>query len=228
MKCLIVIDMQNDFITGALGTKAAQRILPKIVEKVKNYDGYVYFTQDTHFAESYFETEEGKNLPILHCVKGTDGWKLPQNLYDVITRKYFDYVEKSSFGSEVLGLKLREIHFMEAYGIDEIELVGVCTNICVISNALLLKAYFPNIPIKVDASCCAGTSPDSHNNALKVMKDCQIEVTNHNHCSECTHCKFECKVSENCTPFDPYCSKGIQYNISPDTLVCDKFEKVIL
>ena len=220
MKCLIVIDMQNDFITGALGTERAKEILPNVIDKVKNYDGRVYYTQDTHSPDTYFDTEEGKKLPILHCIPNTDGWNLPKELYDSIAKKDHDSVRKSTFASEELVNKLRDFDFENSCRIEEIEIVGVCTNICVISNALLIKSYMPEIPIKVDASCCAGSSVDAHNRALKVMEDCHIDVTNvfTHFCDQC-EC-YRIRLS------GPYCSKGIKDNIKNGTGACENFEKV--
>lgn len=167
-KLLIVVDMQNDFIDGSLGTKEAQAIVPKVVEKIKGYKAAgddVVFTLDTHY-EDYMNTLEGKNLPVLHCIKGTDGWKLQKDI-DVFEGKRF---EKITFGS--VGLA----DYVAGEGYDQVELVGLCTDICVISNAMLIKAAMPNTPILVDALCCAGVTPESHDNALAAMKMCQISV----------------------------------------------------
>ena len=167
MKFLIVVDMQVDFITGSLGSKMAETIVPKVCEKVKNFDGEVIFTRDTH-GEDYSETQEGRKLPVTHCVKDTDGWQICDEL-----REYAKTcVDKVTFGS----VDLPQI--IKNYGekIEEIELVGLCTDICVISNAMLLKATFPEVKITVDSTCCAGVTEESHNTALDAMKAVQIEV----------------------------------------------------
>jgi len=168
MKILIVIDMQNDFIDGSLGTKEAVMIVEKVAEKIEEYriQGYhVIFTRDTH-DKDYLNTLEGKNLPVLHCIQGTRGWKISEAL-DVDDSIVID---KPSFGSLELADFIRPVLF------DEIELVGLCTDICVISNAMILKAAYPEIPITVDSSCCAGVTPESHKNALEAMKMCQINI----------------------------------------------------
>ena len=161
--------MQNDFITGSLGSKDAEKIVPNVVEKVKNFGGKVIFTRDTHF-DDYMKTSEGKKLPVLHCVKDTDGWQICDELKCFVET----VIDKITFGS----IDLPKI--LEGYGepIDEITLCGLCTDICVISNAMLLKAAFPEVKITVDASCCAGVSQDSHNTALNAMKAVQIEIEN--------------------------------------------------
>ena len=176
MKVLIVVDMQNDFVTGALGTPEAEAIVPNVVAKIKEYHSIagseIVLTRDTHTAK-YRETLEGKNLPILHCVRGTPGWRFCDEIEDVWRKELsFIYtVEKSSFGT----LDWEE-YVGPYYNIESIELVGVCTDICVISNALILKAMRPEVEIIVDASCCAGTTPENHKAALQVMKSCQINV----------------------------------------------------
>ena len=164
-KLLFVIDMQNDFIDGALGTKEAQSILPAVIERVRSFDGDVIFTRDTHF-DDYMETQEGKNLPVPHCIKGTDGWKLCPQLEDFEGKRF----EKHTFGSVECAA------YAAKGGYDQIELVGVCTDICVVSNALLIKAYLPETPIAVDSACCAGVTPESHKASLETMKMCQIDV----------------------------------------------------
>lgn len=169
---LIVVDMQNDFIDGALGTKEAVAIVPKVEEKIRNFDGEVFFTRDTH--ETYYlETQEGKNLPVKHCIRDTEGWQIRKEL-DVLRKT--DPVDKETFGSTDLAGELVAINENEEIG--SITLVGLCTDICVISNAMLLKAFFPEVPVIVDASCCAGVTPESHENALEAMKMCQIQVEN--------------------------------------------------
>ena len=167
MKYLIVVDMQKDFINGSLGSKLAEKIVPDVVEKVKNFDGKVIFTRDTHYAD-YMQTQEGKKLPVPHCIKDTDGWQICDELKDYAK----DVVDKITFGSVDLPGILKD------YGneIDEIELCGLCTDICVISNAMILKASFPETKIVVDGKCCAGVSVESHKTALEAMKAVQIEI----------------------------------------------------
>lgn len=167
MKYLIVVDMQNDFITGSLGSKLAEKILPQVINKVKTYDGEVIFTRDTHF-ENYLSTQEGKNLPVEHCVKDTFGWEICNELKPYAKT----IVDKPSFGSVELPFVIKSF----SNDIEEIELCGLCTDICVISNATILKAVFPEVKIKVDSSCCAGVTVESHENALNAMKSIQIEI----------------------------------------------------
>ena len=163
MKYLIVVDMQNDFITGALGSKLAEAIVPNVVEKVNNFDGKVIFTRDTHFAD-YMQTQEGKKLPVEHCIKDSDGWQICNELKPFVT----DVVDKITFGSVDLPQMITDA--------DEIELCGLCTDICVISNAMILKATYPEVKITVDSNCCAGVSIESHNTALDAMKAVQIDI----------------------------------------------------
>ena len=173
MKLLIVVDMQNDFIDGALGTKEAVAIVPKVAQKIRqarNNGVKVVFTRDTH-QSNYLKTQEGKNLPVLHCIEGTTGWQISDKL-EVGDSRIFD---KPSFGS----LELAE-YATTLCGLTEIELIGLCTGICVISNAFILKAKLPEVKISVDASCCACVTPESHQTALSAMKLCQINVTGDN------------------------------------------------
>ena len=167
MKYLIVVDMQKDFINGSLGSELAEKIVPDVVEKVKNFTGKVIFTRDTHFSD-YMQTQEGKKLPVQHCIKDTDGWQICDELKAYAN----DIVDKITFGSVDLPGKLKD------YGdeIEEIELCGLCTDICVISNAMILKASFPETKIVVDGNCCAGVSVESHETALEAMKAVQIEI----------------------------------------------------
>ena len=165
--------MQNDFIDGALGTKEAVAILPAVKSKIENFDGKVLFTRDTHESD-YLSTQEGKNLPVEHCIKDTDGWQIHPEL-DALRKE--EPIDKPSFGSVALAQLLKTCDTYDEK-IEEITLVGLCTDICVISNALLLKAAMPEVPITVDASCCAGVTPASHKNALEAMKMCQIKVIN--------------------------------------------------
>lgn len=178
---LIVVDMQNDFVTGALGTPEAQAIVPKIVKKIKDWKGEILFTRDTHF-RNYLETQEGKHLPVEHCLQDTWGWQLVDEVNATITDKQNHSIyNKYTFGSYALQEDIRiygAITERPDLEIGSITLVGLCTDICVISNALLLKTVQPEVPIIVDASCCAGVTPESHKNALAAMKMCQIEIVN--------------------------------------------------
>lgn len=175
MKYLIVVDMQNDFITGSLGTGEAQAILQSVVSKASGYEGQVIFTRDTH-GENYLETQEGKQLPVKHCIDQEEGWKLAGQLEKLSKERQCKVYDKPTFGCTKLAEDLRKEN--EKQPIEEVELCGLCTDICVISNALLIKAFLPEVPIVVDASCCAGVTPKSHENALQAMKMCQIRITN--------------------------------------------------
>lgn len=164
-KTLIVVDMQNDFIDGALGTKEAQAIVENVKKKIGEYNkngDEIIFTRDTH-QKDYLDTNEGKHLPVEHCIEGTPGWQIPKEL----EVEGAIYINKPTFGYTK----------WEEYGFEEVELVGLCTDICVVSNALILKALYPQIRVSVDASCCAGVSVQSHEAALMTMKMCQVEVT---------------------------------------------------
>ena len=169
-KILLVIDMQNDFIDGALGTKEAAAIVPAVKKKIEEFDGTVLFTRDTHF-ENYMETQEGKNLPVPHCIKGTDGWQIRSELDKL---RITDAIDKVAFGSSELGPVLLKLD--QENPIESITVIGLCTDICVISNAMIAKAFLPEVPISVDADCCAGVMPETHENALKAMEVCQIKV----------------------------------------------------
>lgn len=169
---LLVIDMQNDFIDGALGTKEAVAIVPAVKAKIEGWEGPVLFTRDTHF-ENYMETQEGKNLPVPHCIKDSDGWQIRPEL-DALRKT--EAIDKLTFGSSELPGVLASLN--EADPIESVTLIGLCTDICVISNAMLVKAFFPELPITVDAKCCAGVSPATHDNALSAMEVCQIKVVN--------------------------------------------------
>lgn len=169
MKILVVVDMQNDFIDGALGTKEAVAIVPNVIEKIKNFDGKVIYTRDTHY-ENYMETQEGKNLPVPHCIKGTEGWEIRSEIDALRTE---DAIDKPTFGSIELGEYLKEQENVES-----ITFIGLCTDICVISNVMIAKAALPEVSVIVDASCCAGVTPESHTNALAAMKMCQVVVEN--------------------------------------------------
>lgn len=185
MKLLAIIDMQNDFIYGSLGTPEAQAIVPVMVERLKEYEQehpLVVFTKDTHYA-NYMGTQEGKNLPVPHCIEDTSGWSICKSISSVVDRNpnfYFysdgdimsSRIYKNTFGS----IRLAELINEYEDEIDEVIFMGVCTDICVVSNALLVKAYSPEMKITVDASCCAGTTPENHKAALQTMKMCQINV----------------------------------------------------
>lgn len=171
-KILIVIDMQNDFIDAALGTKEAVSIVEAVKDKIRACPPEnVIATMDTH-AENYMKTQEGKYLPVPHCIKGSEGWKIRPDIADLLTGAAV--YEKPTFGSTALAEDLRELSQKEEI---ELELIGLCTDICVVSNALLLKAFMPEVKISVDASCCAGVTPEKHLAALETMRSCQIQVT---------------------------------------------------
>ncbi|SKA70423.1 Nicotinamidase-related amidase [Eubacterium uniforme] len=164
MKTLIVVDMQKDFVDGALGTAEAVGILTNVKNKIKEYidnGDEVIFTRDTHH-ENYLDTNEGKHLPVVHCIEGSDGWQIYEGLYvdgcKIIDKPSFGYTGWNEFKFE------------------EVELIGLCTDICVVSNALILKALFPEIKVSVDSKCCAGVTVESHEAALKTMSMCQVEV----------------------------------------------------
>lgn len=168
---LLVIDMQKDFVDGALGTPEAVRIVPRVVEKIRSYPaGQVLATRDTH-GEDYLSTQEGQNLPVVHCVKGTPGWELVPEVSAALGDAAV--VDKPTFGSVALAQRLAALN---REGPIAVELVGLCTDICVVSNALLLKAYLPEVPVSVDSRCCAGVTPESHQAALDTMRSCQIAV----------------------------------------------------
>lgn len=169
---LVVVDMQNDFIDGALGTKEAEAIVGKVADKIRLFDGEVIFTRDTH-APDYLETQEGKRLPVVHCVRDSAGWQIREGLTDI---RPCATIDKPTFGSTELGVLLAQRDLEEKIG--SVTLVGLCTDICVISNALLIKAFLPETPIVVDAACCAGVTPESHRGALEAMKMCQITIEN--------------------------------------------------
>ena len=182
MKVLVVVDMQNDFITGALGTKEAQAIVPnvkkKVEEAVKN-DDLIIYTRDTHF-EDYLNRREGQKLPVEHCITGTHGWRIPDELLPHGDYEKYVILDKFTFGDMELPRQIRTLiksHYGNILVCEEIELVGLCTDICVVSNALLLKAHFyDTYDISVDAACCAGVTPATHEAALTTMQMCQINV----------------------------------------------------
>lgn len=181
-KILIVIDVQKDFVDGSLGTPEAQSIVPRIEEKIRDggYDKVLY-TFDTHYIPDYWNTQEGKKLPVPHCIKGETGWCSALSTHkdkdSIIEKETFGYINWNRF----IGCKCGNFSSFDDYERAEtvsIELVGLCTDICVVTNALILKTYYPEIQIIVDASCCAGTTPEAHKAALAVMKSCQIDVIN--------------------------------------------------
>lgn len=169
---LVVVDMQNDFIDGALGTKEAEAIVGRVVSKIQAFDGTIFVTMDTHGTD-YLETKEGEKLPTPHCIRLSHGWKLQRDVRGALTGKDVRIIEKNSFASLKLAEEIRELAGEETA---VIELVGLCTEICVVSNALLLKAYAPEAEICVDASCCAGVTPQTHQAALHTMRMCQISL----------------------------------------------------
>lgn len=183
-KVLVVVDMQNDFIDGPLGNDQTKAVVKNVVEKIKNFDGdLIVLTMDSH-SEAYMETQEGKKLPVEHCIVGTDGWSINTEVRNSLNNFEPEMVEincKRTFGSvslpkgieDSLGLVCDDDEF-------EIEICGICTGICVISNAMLLKAHFREAKIAVDASCCACVTPESHKIALEAMKMCQIDVIGEN------------------------------------------------
>jgi len=168
---LVVIDMQNDFIDGSLGTPEAQAIVDRVVEEIGKYSQCdVIATRDTHGAD-YLDTQEGKLLPVVHCVKGTPGWQLHPKIDDALGMGWI--FNKPSFGSLELAWHLTLLAGQEPL---DITLVGLCTDICVVSNALLIKAFLPQTPVSVIADCCAGVTPESHEAALKTMAMCQVKI----------------------------------------------------
>lgn len=165
---LVVVDMQNDFIDGSLGTKEAEAIVADVAREIKDFSGEVIFTRDTH-GDNYLQTQEGKNLPVKHCIKNTEGWQLHPMLRELA--EGCTVIDKPAFGSLTLA------QYIKGQGTpDSIFLIGLCTDICVISNAMILKAAFPETEIYIDSRCCAGTTPENHQNALNAMKICQIHI----------------------------------------------------
>ena len=167
---LVVVDMQNDFIDGVLGTKEAVGIVPLVKDKITNFSGKVFFTRDTH-QDNYLSTQEGRNLPVSHCIKETEGWQIRHELDEL---RQTEAIDKPSFGSVELGQLLVNENAKES--INSITFVGLCTDICVISNAMLTKAFLPEVQIIIDSKCCAGVTPESHATALSAMKACQVKV----------------------------------------------------
>lgn len=171
-KILIIVDMQNDFVTGSLGSPEAEAAAKRTAEKIRGYDGDILYTMDTHDAE-YLHTQEGKYLPVVHCVQGTLGWELYPAVKDALSEKNAlnKAFLKHTFGSRQLADYLQEVE-----SLDEVELAGLCTDICVVSNALMIKACLPEMKVKVDAKCCAGATPEGHEAALVTMRSCQIDI----------------------------------------------------
>ena len=174
-KYLVVVDMQHDFVDGTLGTPEARAIVASVTAKAQAFDGTVVFTKDTHYND-YLQTLEGKNLPVEHCLHGTPGWELMPELQAIRDERSSFVFEKTTFASLDLAMWLAEENVAEP--IESIELIGLCTDICVVSNALLIKGWIPEVPLKVDASLCAGATPDSHKAALATLRSCQVEVIN--------------------------------------------------
>lgn len=169
---LVVVDMQKDFVDGSLGTAEAVAILDNVANRIGQFDGDIIVTFDTHEAD-YLQTSEGRHLPVEHCIKGTPGWELHPVVKQALARREWTAVEKPTFGAVCLPQIVAKIAGEEDFSV---ELIGLCTDICVVSNALLLKAHYPEIPISVDADCCAGVSPLTHEAALKTMSMCQITI----------------------------------------------------
>lgn len=171
-KILVVVDMQNDFIDGSLGTAEARSIVKNVVNKIKDFDGEIFYTRDTH-RDNYLNTLEGRNLPVIHCVEYTEGWKIKQEVMAASEGKQVIVIDKPTFGSLELTQRIAEDL---TDPLESITLIGLCTDICVISNAINLKSRFWETPIIVDSSCCAGVTPQSHANAIEAMKMCQITI----------------------------------------------------
>lgn len=174
-RMLVVVDMQNDFIDGALGTREAQEIVPYVVEKIKACGAAgerIVFTMDTH-GDDYTDTQEGRNLPVPHCIKGSKGWEICDGIKAAVDLEKYKIYEKGAFGSDKFAMDLAHGAYKD---VTEIEFVGLCTDICVISNAILAKTFLPETKVVVDAECCAGVTPQSHEQALGAMKMCQVEV----------------------------------------------------
>ena len=176
-KLLIVVDMQNDFITGSLANPDAEKIVPKIAEYIKNFDGMVIATKDTHFDDNYLEKQEGKRLPIPHCIWGTEGSKIVDDIQKALNdlSEFYCY-KKGSFGATNMAIDLAASACRFHRTFNEIYICGTCTDICVISNAILCKSFVPEAKIIVLKDLCAGTTPENHENALKAMAQCQIDI----------------------------------------------------
>ena len=178
-KVLVVVDMQNDFITGSLGSKEAQAVVEPVVQRILDFDGLILYTLDTH-TEDYLSTKEGQKLPVKHCIAGTDGWAPNSSVWMALMHKNVadeqHMIAKDTFGGVSLPMRIHEM--LEGHEPEQIDLVGLCTDICVISNALLLKAFYPESTITVDAAACAGATPEGHKTALLAMKPCHIDIVN--------------------------------------------------
>ena len=171
---LIVVDMQKDFVDGALGSAGAQAIVPAVAEKIRSFDGEIIVTYDTH-EDDYMTTREGRFLPVPHCIRDTDGWQLNDAVAEALSDRAYTVVEKPTFGAVTLPEVVEQLAGDEEF---TVELIGLCTDICGVSNAMLLKAAFPEADMSVDAACCAGVTPASHQAALTTMSCCQITVIN--------------------------------------------------
>lgn len=172
-KVLVIVDMQKDFIDGSLGSPDGPAVAEAAAEKIRSFEGIIFATLDTHL-ENYLETSEGKKLPVPHCIKGTPGWQLDRRIAAALEGKTYTCLEKPTFGNLALPKLIRR-----AVAGDEeleIELIGRCTDICVVSNALILKSAFPEAKISVDSACCSGVSPETHRAALDIMNCCQIDI----------------------------------------------------
>ncbi len=169
---LVVVDMQNDFIDGALGTPEARAVVQHVADKIRGFEGRVMATRDTH-GDNYLATQEGRKLPVTHCVQGTWGWQIHPEIQPLLRE---EPVDKPVFGSDRLGHMLKEANEQEP--IASVTLVGLCTDICVISNAAIIRAFLPETEVIVDAACCAGVTPQSHQTALDAMKACQVRIEN--------------------------------------------------
>lgn len=169
---LIVVDMQKDFVDGALGTAEAVEIVPRVAEKIREFDGSIFVTLDTH-QDNYMQSAEGRKLPVPHCIKGTEGWQLDKTVARALEGKSYITVEKNTFGSVELPGLIEKAAQGQTF---TVEVIGLCTDICVVSNALLIKAVFPEAPIEVDAACCAGVTTQAHEAALATMESCQIDI----------------------------------------------------
>ncbi len=170
MKCLVVIDVQNDFVTGSLGTAEAVEMLPRLLEKMRSFEGAILMTQDTHGAD-YLSTQEGRMLPVEHCIEGTEGWRFPAEVEALRESRGARVYEKPTFGSTRLVSELKRLY--DGAELESVELVGLCTDICVSSNARLIKAAMQERPVYVAPDCCAGVTPEKHEAALEVMRSCQ-------------------------------------------------------
>ena len=183
LKLLCVIDMQNDFISGSLGTEEAEAAVPAVVKKIADWDGQTIATRDTHFEQTYLSTHEGRYLPVKHCIRGTQGWEIEPRVAEalkssrcigIVDKEHFAEAPQAQSESKTLADFVQSLKSEDSSL--EITLIGVCTDICVVSNALMLKSMFPENQFTVDSSCCAGTTPDNHDSALKVLRSCQIDV----------------------------------------------------